>query len=55
MMEMLMDQSGIAETVKNSDARKMMKVLVSAKDKDHLNVLMQQEIIRDYKSSACPT
>jgi len=34
MMEILIDQSGVAETIKNSDSRKMMKVLVKAKDEE---------------------
>lgn len=55
MMEMLMDQNGIADSLKASDSRKMMKVLIHARDKDHLRTLMLQEITRDYRSSVSPT
>lgn len=41
MMEMLMDQNGVAEKVKNSDSRKMMKVLIRAKDKEQLHTIMR--------------
>ena len=54
MMEVLIDQNGIAEGVKKSDSRKMMKVLVNAKNKDQLKTLMQQETV-SYTHLTLPT